>query len=1551
VTARSGPSVAVVVTAHNYGHFLGVCLDSLLDQTAPADEIVVVDDGSTDDSAAILRGYGDRIRVLACENGGQAAAFARGFAGTAADLVLFLDADDLLLPHALEVVRLAWSPGLASLVFALETVGAAGESRGPYPGPGAAPLADSRPDLLRTGSYASSPTSGNVFARAFLQQALPMPEGSWRISADCYLVRAAALYGRIGSVRTPLGQYRMHFANNYAQLGAGGWEEGLHVANRADTVRALIDLAAAPDGLLGPAAATVRAALTERAALIEIWGDDHVGRPFAGFDDVLRPRWPPVLEADRVHLLSEAPAIAACCLRGPETTEIDLRLPAATGPLAVELALDDAAGAGAALHLDGELAAECPPWQARASLSLPRAPFDPDRRVRVVVTGRAGGPPPAILAVRVTSGRAARHAPLLRAMPEPAAAILRPGLDSGAWRPTAMQGLALVGPEGGFAIAGPGRAGARLVLELGEPVPPGFLEIEADGAPVFAGRVGTAARIAVSLPPGAAPVTCRLRFAPDDPEIARPFVLAAVSTRPPAVGALPVSLGEVVALSGDPVAGEGLGAGWLRPGGGAPQTEAAEAALTLDLPPGAEDVVLELDLVPLLAPPEGVSLVVGLSRDGAMLAQAALLGPGTFAVPLGTVTAPGRVALTLHSVLVEGGEAAFAPVELSRLRVLGRLEGGGRPLARPLARPPAFERLLARIRAALDAPAPGNREDLAACRAEQVARIAEGGAATPLLLLGDAGRAATLVALALATEGIPPSRAETDALAGGAREDGAAGRFAASLAEMLLRPAWRHGAAGDLAALPPPFLAVPEAIADWLAAPGGVETEAEHGAWRAYLRRLLDGIRAALEEGPDTGRLYPLAAATLRRLRMTRMIFADADVTALAGLQSRAIEGLLTREGAPLARPPAIREGLTRLRVGVLVRDVTATPEGWALRGMYDGLDPGRFDCVLIRMAEAGEPAPERFAETLCLAGMTLAASVEAIRALELDLFVTGAYARDMEIVTAIYAHRLAPLQIWHSAVCPTTSGLRSFDAALTCPATEPEWEAAQALYHEPLHRIDASAAPCAYAIPPIDGAARDAVRADLGLGDGEAMLVSAALAHKITDRTLAAWARILAEAPAAVLVLAPFAPNWSMPADPGRFAARLTAAGLPEDRVTICPAMPPERLRSLVAAADLMLDSFPYSGATTVCEALSVGVPVVARAGRALRQLTGAGWVRRFGLDDLVAGDDDGYVATAARLARDADARAAVAARLARAAAADPPPHDDRAGYGAAYGRALWTLAERSGRFPGLAPATPPDAVFRPTRMAPAPGLALRPVRPRLLAILTSPRTGSTLLCARLNRTPGILCHYELFHADMIQFAEATETDAEARAARDADPAAFLETVRADAARRGARIAGFKHFDHLDRTVTRLVIEDPDTLLIHLSRANLLAQYASERIAQGSGEWVHHEGDPGGPDRRAVFDPGDFQRFLRYQRRVETERVTLFAEAGRRPLFLDYAGLASAAARDRIGAYLGVLLPADARTDIVKRGGADILSRFTEPEAVAAFLAAHDLYDWAREG
>ena len=95
---------SIIIAAYNAGGTLARAIDSALSQTVPPLEIIVVDDGSVDNTARVAKGYGDAVRFASQPNAGPSSARNRGIALARGELVAFLDADDELLPHMLETL-------------------------------------------------------------------------------------------------------------------------------------------------------------------------------------------------------------------------------------------------------------------------------------------------------------------------------------------------------------------------------------------------------------------------------------------------------------------------------------------------------------------------------------------------------------------------------------------------------------------------------------------------------------------------------------------------------------------------------------------------------------------------------------------------------------------------------------------------------------------------------------------------------------------------------------------------------------------------------------------------------------------------------------------------------------------------------------------------------------------------------------------------------------------------------------------------------------------------------------------------------------------------------------------------------------------------------------------------------------------------------------------------------------------------------------------------------------------------------------------------------
>jgi hypothetical protein len=213
--AAQAATLAAVVVNYNYGRFLAQAIDSLLIQTVPFDEIIVVDDGSTDDSATVLDAYAASIKAIKLVNGGQLRACLAGLAATSTDYVYFLDADDHARPELVATVLPHLGERPVKVQFQLEGVSAevAGlESVFPT-FPPAYDAERMRADNRAMGFYICPPTSGNVYRRDALQS-LPVEKLDPRDFIDGPSTLVLPYLGEIVSVSTPLAFYRLHGANH-----------------------------------------------------------------------------------------------------------------------------------------------------------------------------------------------------------------------------------------------------------------------------------------------------------------------------------------------------------------------------------------------------------------------------------------------------------------------------------------------------------------------------------------------------------------------------------------------------------------------------------------------------------------------------------------------------------------------------------------------------------------------------------------------------------------------------------------------------------------------------------------------------------------------------------------------------------------------------------------------------------------------------------------------------------------------------------------------------------------------------------------------------------------------------------------------------------------------------------------------------------------------------------------------------------------------------------------------------------------------------------------
>jgi predicted O-linked N-acetylglucosamine transferase (SPINDLY family) len=300
----------------------------------------------------------------------------------------------------------------------------------------------------------------------------------------------------------------------------------------------------------------------------------------------------------------------------------------------------------------------------------------------------------------------------------------------------------------------------------------------------------------------------------------------------------------------------------------------------------------------------------------------------------------------------------------------------------------------------------------------------------------------------------------------------------------------------------------------------------------------------------------------------------------------------------------------------------------------------------------------------------------ELIRADRVDILVDlSGHTADNRL--CMFALKPAPVQVsWLGY--PSTTGLAAIDWRLSDAIVEPSGDA-DALSSERILRLPHGFhcfQPPAEA-PPVGPAPGDAS----GATGGRITFGSLNTFAKLSPATLRLWARILAAVPTARLLLKDS--RTHDPATARHHRERFAAAGIDPARLDILPrAAGTAAHLAAYGRIDVALDPFPYNGTTTTCEALWMGVPVIALAGDRHAARVGASLLHRVGLDDLVAADPDAYVAAAVALARDpariATLRGGLRARM------QASPLCDGAAFArameAAY-RAMWRAWCASGR------------------------------------------------------------------------------------------------------------------------------------------------------------------------------------------------------------------------------------------------------------------------------
>jgi glycosyltransferase involved in cell wall biosynthesis len=211
---RSVLKLSVIIANHNYREFVGAAIASALAVDWPNKEVIVVDDASTDGSKSVIDSFGDAVSSFFPPKSTQLGAHILGFRHSVGDVIILLDADDLLEPSVMREVAKVWRPGISKVQYRMDLIDAAGKPVGSAI-PKFLPRADwtkVRKAYLSTGAYTTPPGSGNAYSGAFVSDAYAAAPSSMRWSDDV-LLTLAPIWGEVITLHQPLARYRAHSAN------------------------------------------------------------------------------------------------------------------------------------------------------------------------------------------------------------------------------------------------------------------------------------------------------------------------------------------------------------------------------------------------------------------------------------------------------------------------------------------------------------------------------------------------------------------------------------------------------------------------------------------------------------------------------------------------------------------------------------------------------------------------------------------------------------------------------------------------------------------------------------------------------------------------------------------------------------------------------------------------------------------------------------------------------------------------------------------------------------------------------------------------------------------------------------------------------------------------------------------------------------------------------------------------------------------------------------------------------------------------------------------
>jgi predicted O-linked N-acetylglucosamine transferase (SPINDLY family) len=379
----------------------------------------------------------------------------------------------------------------------------------------------------------------------------------------------------------------------------------------------------------------------------------------------------------------------------------------------------------------------------------------------------------------------------------------------------------------------------------------------------------------------------------------------------------------------------------------------------------------------------------------------------------------------------------------------------------------------------------------------------------------------------------------------------------------------------------------------------------------------------------DAARDHPLHPGVMINYAVASNYAQDVPAEEIKAAHTGYGRAVMAQPGQAQTAWPNARDPEKRLRIGIVSPDLWEHSVGYFVLAFLQNRDRAQVEYVLFPTAARTDALAEKIHRGADAVRNVATANdqqlIQALRADRLDIL--------LELSGLTQGNRMAALRLRGAPVqataigYPNTTGVPTFDYRIVDSLTDPPG-AADAQAVEKLVRID----PCFLCYTPPESAPE--VEPSAGRAAGVVSFGSFNSLKKVTPRVVETWAKILHAVPGSRLVLKS-AGLGGRAADV--VSGMLKQNGIPEVRFELLDRVNAKRGHlALYNQIDIALDTFPYNGTTTTCEALWMGVPVVALEGSLHAGRVGRSLLSAMGMRDLVASTTDEYVSVAARLASD---------------------------------------------------------------------------------------------------------------------------------------------------------------------------------------------------------------------------------------------------------------------------------------------------------------------------